>query len=201
MVYVTHNCRESRYWSVMLEEECFAYWTVNQIVPTIVLHPPDNDRDVLLSAAHDPAVEESIQITADEMRQRLYKLNRDSSAGNSGSTNRLLRFITEDRDVTIGINNPVNGIAPPNALHQAFTALCNKALRGEINGTLWDLMTTARLIMIPKPDGGYRPIRVVCSIQRVFGRAISAAARRLHGNSLRPYKLGGVNETRLALES
>ena len=65
----------------MLEEECFAYWTVTQIVPTIVLHPPDNDRDVLLSAAHDPAVEESIQITADEMRERLYKLNRDSSAG------------------------------------------------------------------------------------------------------------------------
>ena len=156
-----------------------------------VLHPPDDDRDVLPSAAHDPAVEDSIQITADEMRERLYKLNRDSSAGNSGWTNRLLRFITEDRDVAIGINNPVNGIAPPNALHQAFTALCNKALRGEINGTARELMTTARLIMIPKPDGGYRPIRIVCAIQRVFGGAVCAAARRLLGNSLRTYQLGG----------
>lgn len=157
-----------------------------------VLHPPDDDRDVLPSAAQDPAVEDSIQITADEMRERLYKLNRDSSAGNSGWTNRLLRFITEDRDVTIGINNPVNGIAPPNALHQAFTALCNKALRGEITGTARELMTTARLIMIPKPDGGYRPIRIVCAIQRVFGGAICAAARRLLGNSLRPFQLGGA---------
>ena len=155
------------------------------------LHPPDDHRDILPPATDDPALGLSMQLSPDAIRNRMYRLKRDSSAGNSGWTNKLLRFICEDRDNSVGVGNPVNGAAGPNALHLAFTALCNKTLRGELTGIARELLTTARLIMIPKPDGGYRPIRIVCAIQRLFGAAICIEARNILGTYLRPIQLGG----------
>jgi hypothetical protein len=155
------------------------------------LHPPDDHRDVLPPAMDDPALGLTIQLSPDAIRNRMYRLKRDSSAGNSGWTNKVLRFICEDRDNSVGVGNPVNGVAAPNALHIAFTALCNKILRGELSGIARELLTTARLIMIPKPDGGFRPIRIVCAIQRLFGAAICIEARNVLGTYLRPIQLGG----------
>lgn len=155
------------------------------------LHPPDDHRDILPPAMDDPALGLTMQLSPDSIRNRMYRLKKDSSAGNSGWTNRVLRFICEDRDNSVGVGNPVNGVAPPNALHIAFTALCNKILRGELSGIARELLTTARLIMIPKPDGGLRPIRIVCAIQRMFGAAICIEARNVLGTYLRPIQLGG----------
>ena len=151
-----------------------------------VLHPEANDQDILPDEADDPPVADSSQISASDLRERVYKLKKDSSAGNTGWTNRALRFALEDRDLP-----GHNGDTPPNSLHVAFQGLCNKMLRGEIRGEGRELMTTARLQMLPKPEGDYRPIRIECAIQRLFHATTQGIAMRTLGNRLRPHQLGG----------
>jgi hypothetical protein len=149
------------------------------------LHPPSDERDLLPDRTLDPL--DCIQISAEILRNRIYLLKRDSSAGNTGWTNRALRFLLEDRD-TVAYQQ---GITPPNDLHLLFTELNNKILRGEILGEARDLLVTARLQMIPKADGGHRPIRIECAIVRLFGAAACGAARIMLGERLRPLQLGG----------
>jgi hypothetical protein len=76
-------------------------------------------------------------------------------------------------------------------IHKAFTAFFNKILQGRITGEGRELLVTARLIMINKPDGGLRPIRIECAIMRLFGAVASGIARAVIGPMLRPLQLGG----------
>jgi len=98
-----------------------------------------------------------------------------------------LAFIADDR-ATIAYQH---GLTPPNPLHVALTALCNKSLRGEIQDLGRDLMVSGRLQMVPKPDGGYRPIRIECAIQRLFGATAVAQAKLILKDQLYPLQLGG----------
>ena len=149
------------------------------------LHPIDDDRDVLPNASDDPI--ECLQLTPDQTRQRIYKLNCDSSSGSTGWTNILLRHLLDDRvDNSLRIAD-----TPPLPIHIAITSLFNRMLRGEISGPGRDLLVTARLIMIPKGPASFRPLRIECAIIRLFSSIACDSARLLVSPGLRPQQLGG----------
>ena len=73
--------------------------------------------------------------------------------------------------------NYVHTETPPNKLHVALTTFFNKILQGRIVGEGRELLVTARLIMIPKPLGGLRPIRIECAMMRLMSATAAALAR------------------------
>ena len=153
------------------------------------LHPPADHRDVLPEETEDPAIDLSLNVSAETIRDKFYTLKLDSGAGGSGWTNKFLRFLGEDRDFNLPTH--MQGVIVPSGLHRAFAGLANKIFRGEVRGEARELMVTARLIMVPKEAGGYRPITVQCAIQRLFGSVANDAARRILGDFLRPLQMGG----------
>jgi hypothetical protein len=149
------------------------------------LHPIDDERDVLPPVEDDPA--DCLQLTPDQIRHRIYRLNCDSSSGSTGWTNILLRRLCDDRDsASLRI-----GDTPPLPVHLALTAFFNKMLRGEILGEGQNLLVTARLIMLPKGPESFRPLRIECALMRLFSAAACDVARPLVATSLRPQQLGG----------
>ena len=119
------------------------------------LHPEDNHRDVLPHESLDPPIDTSIQITPHQLRDKIYRLSRDSSSGQTGWSYAALKDIADDRRDP-GFDALTT---PPTLLHHALTQLCNKMLRGEIYGTARNLLVAARLNMVPKNGNKYRPIR------------------------------------------
>ena len=151
------------------------------------LHPVDDERDTLPPEALDPPVDTSIQITAHQLRDRIYRLSRDSSSGQTGWSYAALKDIADDRRDP-GFNALTT---PPTLLHHALSHLCNKMLRGEILGVARDLLVAARLNMVPKKGNKYRPIRIECAVCRLFGAVASDIARKVVGPSLQPIQTGG----------
>lgn len=150
------------------------------------LHPANNEMDVLPLVTEDPQVE-CLQITPDQLRNKVYELSFDSAAGNTGWSNLLIYALCNDR------SNPgfQPGLSPPLPIIEAFCALGNKMLRGEITGVGRDLLVGARLNLIDKPDGGSRPIRIECACRRWFSTTACGVAMRTIGPLLRPLQLGG----------
>jgi hypothetical protein len=151
------------------------------------LHPESDERDILPDSMDDPSFAECLQLNADQVRDRFYSLKKNTSAGNTGWTFSWLKLLGDDRKDP----NYDPTVTPPTALHKAFTAFFNKILQGRITGEGRELLVTARLIMISKPDGGLRPIRIECAIMRLFGAVASGVARAVIGPKLRPQQLGG----------
>lgn len=151
------------------------------------LHPEADERDTLPDSEDDPALADCLQLTTDKVRDKFYTLKKNTSAGNTGWTNEWLRLLGDDR------NDPGYEATTtrPNAVHRAFTKFFNKVLQGRITGEGREILVTARLIMINKPDGGLRPIRIECAIMRLFGAVASGVARLTIGPLLRPIQLGG----------
>jgi Reverse transcriptase (RNA-dependent DNA polymerase) len=151
------------------------------------LHPVSDERDLLPDSAADPELDDCLQLNSDQVRDRFYSLKSNTSAGNTGWTNEWLRLVGDDRNDP----NYCATTTPPSPIHKAFTAFFNKILQGRITGEGRELLVTARLIMINKPDGGLRPIRIECAIMRLFGAVASGIARAVIGPMLRPLQLGG----------
>jgi Reverse transcriptase (RNA-dependent DNA polymerase) len=154
----------------------------------LALHPADDERDILPDAEDDPPIADCLQLTPDSVRAKFYTLQKkNTAAGNTGWTNEWLRMLGDDRmDVAY-----VHKVTPPTALHLAFTVFFNRVLQGRYRGEGRDLLVTARLIMIPKPQGGLRPIRIECAIMRLMGAVAAGIARVTVGPLLRPMQLGG----------
>ena len=152
------------------------------------LHPEANENDTLPDAAEDPPLSDCLQLTPDQVRQRFYTIQlKNTAAGNTGWSNEWLRMLGDDRNSP----NYVHTETPPNALHVAFTHFFNKILQGRIVGEGRELLVTARLIMIPKPQGGLRPIRIECAMMRLMSATAAALARAVISPLLRPIQLGG----------
>ena len=151
------------------------------------LHPADDDRDILPDASLDPSVETSIQITPHQLRDKIYRLSRDSSSGQTGWSYAALKDIADDRR-DAGFDALTT---PPTLLHHSLTKLCNKMLQGEIHGIARDLLVAARLNMVPKSGNKYRPIRIECAVCRLFGAVASDIARKVVGPGLQPIQTGG----------
>ena len=112
---------------------------------------------------------------------------KNTAASNTGWSNEWLRMLGDDRNTP----NYVHTETPPNELHVAFTNFFNKILQGRIVGEGRELLVTARLIMIPKPQGGLRPIRIECAMMRLMSATAAALARVVVSPLLRPIQLGG----------
>ena len=151
------------------------------------LHPPENDSDLLPDDSLDPPVETSIQINPFQLRDRIYRLSRDSSSGQTGWSSSAIKDLADDRR-ELGYDAQTT---PPTLLHHALTNLCNKMLRGEITGIARDLLVAARLNMVPKDTNKYRPIRIECAVCRLFGAVASDIARKIVGPGLQPLQTGG----------
>ena len=152
------------------------------------LHPADDERDVLPDAEDDPPLEDCMQLSSDQVRNKFYSLQKkNTAAGNTGWTNEWLRLLGDDRNDAAYVHK----VTPPTVIHEAFTNFFNKVLQGLILGEGRELLTTARLIMIPKPQGGLRPIRIECAIMRFVGAVAAGIARVTVGPLLRPMQLGG----------
>ena len=151
------------------------------------LHPEDDHRDVLPYESPDPPIDTSIQIAPHQLRDRIYRLSRDSSSGQTGWSYAALKDIAYDRRDP-GFNALTT---PPILLHHALRQLCNKMLRGEIHGTARNLLVAARLNMVPKNGNKYRPLRIECAVCRVFGTVASDVARKIVGPGLQPIQTGG----------
>jgi Reverse transcriptase (RNA-dependent DNA polymerase) len=151
------------------------------------LHPPANDRDLLPDDSLDPPLETSIQINPFQLRDRIYRLSRDSSSGQTGWSSSAIKDLADDRR-EIGYDAQTT---PPTLLHHSLTNLCNKMLRGEVTGIARDLLVAARLNMVPKDTNKYRPIRIECAICRLYGAVASDIARKIVGPGLQPLQTGG----------
>ena len=150
------------------------------------LHPASNHLDVLPPLEDDP-LGPCLQITPEQLRERVYSLKFDSASGNTGWTNSLIYALCNDRS-TPGFTA---GMSPPLPIIDGFCNLGNKMLRGEIRGVGRDLLVGARLTLIDKPDGGSRPIRIECACRRWFSTTACALAMLTIGPKLRPLQLGG----------
>ena len=128
-----------------------------------------------------------MQVTPFQIRDRIYRLSRDSSSGQTGWSNSSIKDMADDRRDP-GYNAL---LTPPSPLHQALTDLCNKILRGQIKGVARDLIVAARLNLGPKNANKYRPIRIECAICRLFGATASDIARKVVGPGLQPIQTGG----------
>jgi hypothetical protein len=126
------------------------------------LHPPANDRDLLPDDSLDPPLETSIQINPFQLRDRIYRLSRDSSSGQTGWSSSAIKDLADDRR-EIGYDTQTT---PPTLLHHSLTNLCNKMLRGEVTGIARDLLVAARLNMVPPYS------HRVCNLQTLWGRRI-----------------------------
>ena len=86
------------------------------------LHPDNDDRNVLPPEEDDPV--DCLQLSTDNIRNRIYRLNCDSSSGSTGWTNTLLRRLCDDRDsASLCIAD-----TPQLPIHIALTAFFNKIL-------------------------------------------------------------------------
>ena len=61
------------------------------------LHPANNENDLLPDEALDPAPDLSIQITPHQLRERIYRLSRDSSSGQTGWSYSAIKDLADDR--------------------------------------------------------------------------------------------------------
>ena len=147
----------------------------------------DDERDTLPPKSLDPPLDTSIQITAHQLRERIYRLSRDSSSGQTGWSYAALKDIADDRQDP-GFDALTT---PPTLLHHALSHLCNRMLKGEIHGIARDLLVAARLNMVPKKGNKYRPIRIECAVCRLFGAVASDIARKVVGPGLQPIQTGG----------
>ena len=135
--------------------------TVEVIQATILeLHPPADHRNYLPPAADDPPMGATTQLTADQVREKFYSLKKKNTAAENTGWSYKLRMLGDDRSD----DGYIHKVTVPTQLHLAFTAFLNKILQGIILGEGGDLLVTARLIMIPKPQGGLRPICIECAL-------------------------------------
>lgn len=70
-----------------------------------------------------------------------------------------------------------------------MTLVFNTILAGEGSGALLDFFTAGRAVLIPKADGGFRPLGIGESCYRLMARAVLVAVGPVVGQRLMPHQL------------
>ena len=123
------------------------------------LFPKRNDQDILPPASTDPPIAECLLLTAEQIRQRAYKLSTQSCSGSNAWTMRCFKFMFNDKnDIGYGPDTP------PGPLHQAMADFCNKCISNQMCPEARDWLTTVRLILIEKTPGGPLERPICCEI-------------------------------------
>ena len=166
------------------------------------LHPPANETDDDFTDITAPDDVTPITFDIHELAQSITKIPEVSAPGASGWTNALLKKLygkeaysisnksatartanpTNDPIVNAGSSNPEKGIA---LLHKFYCMFLNK----ELNRRTYDRLLMSRLIMIPKPNGGTRPIAIGDTTLRLMLRVINAKVARDVGKKLEPLQV------------
>ena len=151
------------------------------------LHPAANEFDTLPLKENDPPIETSLQLNSHEVRESVYQLKKNSSAGNTGWTPYLILKILDDRkDINFD-----SELTLPHHLFDALTAFYNKILRGEFRGICRQLIIRKFVILIPKSDGSKsRPIGLLDCVLRLMGNCAVGKACLTLGNKLEPLQFG-----------
>jgi hypothetical protein len=136
------------------------------------LYPLDDEQDVLPDGDLDP---EGLTITPPQVEQMIKTLNRRSCHGSSAWTNvaicRLMRPPLDKQDTSVV---------------QTFTRMINMLCAGRIHpivGTMW---ATSRAALLPKNDGGWRPLGIGEAWYRLVGRIVASIASPALARTLLP---------------
>jgi hypothetical protein len=152
------------------------------------LRPDANEFDILPPVENNPPIHMSLQLDANEVRETVYRLHLNSSAGNTGWTPYLLSKILHDRK-DIGYTSAA--ATPPHDLFVALTAFYNKLLRGEYSGICRDLIIRKFVVLIQKADGTKaRPIGLLDCVLRIMDKCSVAKALMSLGNKLESLQFG-----------
>ena len=161
------------------------------------LHPPahvteDDFKDI---TTPDTA---PITFNVRELAQSITKIPEVSAPGASGWTNALLKklygkeaYAIVSRPDAAGNANPTDDAPVSNQekgialLHRFYCMFLNKKL----NQRTYDRLLMSRLILIPKPNGGTRPIAIGDTTLRLMLRVINAKVARDVGKKLEPLQV------------
>ena len=145
------------------------------------LNPVGTERDMLpmqpevIRADMDGA--EVPVIDVDTLRAVLPQLSKGSSSGPSGWTFAAIRLLYQEQTTTEDLTTYLQAIA------DKFNAL----IRGDLPRTYW---TDSRAVLLPKPDGGQRPLGIGESWYRFMGKAVMQMVSSEVGSALAPMQLG-----------
>lgn len=165
------------------------------------LHPPATETDDDFTDITAPDIA-PITFNIHELAQCITKVPEVSAPGASGWTNALLKKLygkeaysisnkpatastvnpSNDPLANAGNSNPEKGIA---LLHRFYCMFLNK----ELNQRTYDRLLMSRLILIPKPNGGTRPIAIGDTTLRLMLRVINAKVARDVGKKLEPLQV------------
>ena len=138
------------------------------------LHPEATVDDVLeLSQGADQS-----DLTALEVYDALLKAPKVSAAGVSGFTFAFLLTIFAGK-----------GFAPTTECLGPLINFLNLALKGNISAFALGLLIAGRLVLLPKPDGGIRPVNVGEALLRLIGRIINVREAARASNGFSPHQL------------
>lgn len=150
------------------------------------LFPARDERDILPEEDEELA-EPCLVITADQIRERGNKINKDGSAGISAWSPVLISKMTSQR------NTPgYNAESPPEAIHVAMAKFANKMIAGEIGDRARRILTETRLVMIPKDEGtGKRPLQIDCCFIKFLTGTTTGDFVDVIQKEMGEYQLGG----------
>ena len=158
------------------------------------LHPPANENDVLPEPTADPPAGE-LEITAEIVRRHIEGhpeeaipcLSTDSAQGSDGWTNKLIRQLSamcKDRqDHLVHAQGAI-------AFHANLARLYVNMYSNKIKGVAQTLWTTVRSVLLPKPDGGLRPIGISGALYRLAARIGAHYVLARTKDQLEPLQLG-----------
>ena len=142
------------------------------------LFPEATDADHVSPSEQMEEPPVALQVTREHVTKAFEKLKVGSASGQSGWSAKLLQVLSTDSDKEEGVDGFVTSIV----------TFFNLLLRGELHCA--EMMTVCRLALLPKPDGGIRPIAIGDSLLRALGATVTGAVREQAAAVLAPHQFG-----------
>ena len=138
------------------------------------LHPEATYEDILEpSQGHDQP-----DLTLQEVYDALLKAPKVSAAGVSGFTFAFLHTLFSGKD-----------FAPTHQCLDPLVNFLNLVMKGNVSPFALGLLIAGRLVLLPKLDGGIRPVNVGEALLRLIGRIINVREAVLASAGFAPHQL------------
>ena len=129
------------------------------------LFPEPTEADTVPASGGIEGLPGALQVSRGDVTRALETLKTGSAAGQSGWSAKLLQVLSADNEKEEGVDGFVTSVV----------TLFNLLLRGQLRGA--ELLTVCRVAMLPKKDGGVRPIAVGDALLRALGATVAGAVR------------------------